>query len=132
MIARSIGSSVHSIVTSAGTVKVGGVLSTILIICSQMLAFPASSVAVKVLVSVPVLPPQPSNTKLSSKETTGLALQTSVAVAIPVLAGSVLSPQPISIGLGGQTIIGASLSTASLIVKSAVVEQPFPSVTATV
>lgn len=104
--------SVHCMVMFAGHVIAGAVLSSIKIICAQVLTLPQSSVALHVRVIVLSCGQSPA-TVASVKSTTGTASQLSVAVAEPVLAGRVLAVHCIVI-LAGQVMAGAVLSSITM------------------
>ena len=93
----------HSSVTSGGQVIVGAVVSTTVMIWSQLLKLPQSSSAVHVRVITSVLP-QPG-TELSLNDTVHVP-QPSLHVATPVLAG-VVSAGHSRVTSGGQVIVGA-------------------------
>jgi hypothetical protein len=82
--------SVHVIVTLDGQVSAGVVLSSTVISCTQVDVFPQSSVAVQVR-SIALSWVQPPGVVISVNVMPGVASQLSVAVAVPVVAGSVLS-----------------------------------------
>ena len=82
--------SLQLIVTFAGQVMAGAVLSSTNIVCVQVLIFPQSSVAFHVLVMVNScgqVPPAVTSVKVMVGEVS----QKSVAVAVPVFAGKVLA-----------------------------------------
>jgi hypothetical protein len=81
---------VHSIVIFGGHEITGGTLSSMKIVCAQVLAFPQSSVAVQVRVIVLSCVQTPA-TVTSVNVTVGVPSQLSVAVAVPVFAGAVLA-----------------------------------------
>ena len=81
---------VHSIVSEAGHVMTGGVLSSTIIVCVHVLLLPQSSVAVHVLTIVPSCGQEPPMI-LSDEVIVGVASQLSVAVAVPVFTGNVLA-----------------------------------------
>ena len=81
---------VHSIVTLIGQTIDGGALSSTVITCKQVPVFPQSSVADQVLFIVRSCGHEPP-TVTSVKAIVGEPSQLSVAVAVPVLMGNVLS-----------------------------------------
>jgi hypothetical protein len=96
-----------------GQVIAGAPLSTCTIVCVQLLELPHPSCAVQVLVIVlPCGHPPPAVKSL--KEMKGAPLQLSVAVAVPVKAGRVLSVHRM-VMFGGQVITGARLSSTTMI-----------------
>jgi hypothetical protein len=97
----------------AGQVIDGGVLSSIVIICTHVPVLPQSSVALQVRVIVDSCGHDPA-VITSPKVIVGVASQLSVAVAVPVLAGAVLAVQVI-VTLGGQVIEGAMLSSTVMV-----------------
>src|SRR5687768_3680307 len=103
----------QSIVVSAGQLITGGVVSVTLMVCTQLEELPQASVAVQVRVMV-WLPGQLPGTVLSVKVTTGAGSQLSVAVALPVLLGSVEAEQSIVVS-AGQLITGAVVSTTLMV-----------------
>ena len=105
--------SVHSIVTSEGHVISGGVLSSMVMICKQVLLLPHESVAVQVLLMVYAWGHAPS-VVTSSKVTTGAISQPSVALAIPVLSGDVESVHSM-VTSAGQVISGAVISCTKIV-----------------
>jgi hypothetical protein len=105
--------SVHSIVTFAAHVIVGGVLSSIVIVCTQVLVLPQKSVAVHVLVIVYSWGQDPA-TVTSLKLTTGAEKQLSVAVVVPVFEGSVLSVHSIVTFAAHMVIVGGVLSSIEI------------------
>src|SRR4030095_8973007 len=99
---------VHSIVIFGGQVMIGAWLSSTEMSWSHELLFPQSSVALQVLVMINSSghdPPMVTSLNVIA----GVISQLSVAVALPVLAGSVLAVHSIVI-FGGHVIIGAWLS----------------------
>ena len=94
----------------AAQVISGFVISTTWMICSQISTLPHSSSAVHVLMIVPWCPPHSVSTALLLSEKVIVILfaplQLSVAVACPVLLGSITSSQLIVIS-DGQVITGA-------------------------
>jgi hypothetical protein len=104
---------VHSIVTLAGQVMTGGVLSSMDIDCVQVLVLPQSSKATQVRVIVPSCGHAPATVaSLKVKEID--KSQLSVAVGVPVLAGKVLAEHWIVI-LTGHVICGPELSVTMII-----------------
>src|SRR5207247_2096488 len=103
--------SVQDTVVFAGQVIAGGVVSTTVIVCWQVLLLPHASVAVKVRVIVSVLP-QPGT--LVSLNVTVVAPQVSEAVAVPVAAGLV-SPVHSTVAFAGQVIVGGVVSTTVIV-----------------
>ena len=102
---------VHSTVTSAGQVISGPVVSSTVMICSQLLELLHSSVVVQVRVIVS-LPPQPG-AELSLHAMDVRSPQVSLPVALP------LAPTPVSVGHSsvidcGQAIEGAVMSMTSI------------------
>ena len=89
---------IHAIVIFAGQVITGGIRSPVVIVCTQVLVFPAASVAVQVRVMMfPIV--------TSEEVTTTVSTQLSVAVAEPVAAGAVDPPQ-VTVAFAGQVIVG--------------------------
>ena len=103
----------HWMVTFAGQVITGARLSSTTMICIQEVLFPHPSVAVHVRVIV-LSCGHPPATVASLKVTVGAAAQLSVAVAEPVLAGSVLAVHCM-VTLAGQVIAGAWLSLTTMV-----------------
>ncbi len=100
---------VQPMVTLIGHVITGGTLSVRVIICVQQAELPLSSVAFQVRL---ILYPNPQSldaTVTSVCVMVGVASQKSVAVAVPVLAGSVLPVQE-TVTFPGQDMIGGVLS----------------------
>src|SRR6187431_836095 len=85
----SIGSvlSVHSTVIFGGQLMVGTWLSSSMIVCSQVLVLPQTSIAIHVLMIV-ISCGQDPPTITSLYVTVGAVSQLSVALALPVSAGS--------------------------------------------
>lgn len=81
--------SVHCIVILAGHEMAGATLSSITMVCTQLLVLPQSSVATHVRVMVLSSGHDPP-TVTSVDVRVGVASQLSVAVAVPVLPGKVL------------------------------------------
>jgi hypothetical protein len=102
----------HSIVIFGGHVIIGAWLSSTEMICSHVLLLLQSSVAIQVLVIVLSCGQDPLIvTSLNVK--VGVTSQLSVAVALPVLAGKVLSVHSIVI-FPGQIITGGTLSPSTM------------------
>lgn len=97
----------------AGQIIAGGVVSTITITCKQVEEFPQSSVALQVRFSVYACGQDPE-TVASLIVIVGVASQLSVAVAVPVFAGSVLAEHSI-VTLLGQDRTGAVLSSTKMV-----------------
>src|SRR5262245_3812658 len=96
-------------VVGSGSAEItGAVVSTKVMCCTQVATFPHASVAFQVR-SRPALVVQLAAVAASVKVMTGVTLQLSVAVALPVLLGSVESPQASTLS-GGQVITGAVVS----------------------
>jgi hypothetical protein len=104
--------SVHSMVISGGHVMAGGVLSSTNINCVQTDVFVHASVAVHNLIMMNSWG-QPPATVTSLKATVGIE-QLSVADAVPVKGGSVLSVHSI-VRFAGQTTTGGVLSSTKMI-----------------
>ena len=103
----------QAIVILGGHVIAGPRLSIRTIIWVHELELPQPSCAVQVLVMVlPWGQPPPAVTSLNPM--IGADEQLSVAVAVPVLAGAVLSEHAIVI-FGGQVITGGTLSSTTII-----------------
>src|SRR5207247_2171461 len=94
--------------SSAGQAITGGVVSAKVMCCTQALMLPQASVAFQVR-SMPALPVQLAGVAASVWVMTGVLPQLSVAVALPVSAGTVESPQA-RILSGGQAITGEVVS----------------------
>jgi hypothetical protein len=107
-LAAGVTGSWQLIVTSAGQVMTGGVLSCIVIVWIQVEAFPQLSVAFQVRVTT-WLPGQLPKTSVSLKVITGAGSQLSVAVALPVVPGVTGSWQLI-VTFAGQVITGGVIS----------------------
>jgi hypothetical protein len=108
----------HSTVLSLGQVITGGVVSTIVIFCTQLALLPQASVAVQVRVITPLLPQPGTNVSLN---VTVASVHASVPVAIPVAAGSV-APVHSTVLSAGHVITGGTVSlTATSIVQ--IIEQ---------
>jgi hypothetical protein len=99
---------VHSTVVSAGQVMLGASSSTTVMIWSQVLLLPHSSVAVQVRVMTLSCGQLPAAV-LSLSVIAGAVSQLSVAVAVPV-AVELLSSSQLTVALAGQVITGAVLS----------------------
>merc|ERR1712023_306612 len=104
-------SSVHSIVTSAGTEIVGSVVSTTVIVWSADTLLPHSSVTVQVLTIVFVLPQAAVSTSDSVMVTVP---QVSAPVATPVLAEDSSSVHSI-VTSAGTLIVGSVVSTTVIV-----------------
>jgi hypothetical protein len=104
---------VQSTVTLAGQVIVGAALSSTKIVCRQVDELPQSSAAFQVLLMVYSCG-QPPAIVISADVIVGVPSQLSVAVAVPVLAGSVLAVQRTVI-LGGQVNTGPRLSSTKMV-----------------
>lgn len=102
----------HSIVTSTGQVITGGVLSSTKIVWLQVEELLHASVANHVLVIVISWGHAPAT--VTSLKLTRAIEQLSVAVALPVLAGSVLAVHSI-VTFTGQVITGAVLSSTKIV-----------------
>src|SRR5206468_1013869 len=87
---------------------VGGVLSTKVMCCTQVLVLSQASAAFQVR-SMPALPVQLAGVAASLNVMAGVPPQLSVAVAEPVFAGAVESPHCNCLS-GGQAITGAVVS----------------------
>ena len=103
----------HVTVTLAGQVIDGAALSSTRIVCTHVLIFPQSSVAVHVRLIVYSCAQAPA-TVTSEDVIVGVASQLSVAVADPVLAGNVLAVQRI-VTFAGQVMAGATLSSITIV-----------------
>src|SRR5437867_8102265 len=99
----------HCNCLSGGQVITGGVVSTKVMCWTQVAMLPQLSVAVQVR-SMPALPVQLAGVGASLKVMPGSPPQLSVAVARPVLLGSVESPHCNCLS-GGQVITGSGVST---------------------
>ena len=120
-------SSSHSIVKSIGQVITGGVVSSTLIVCTQVLKLPQASVALHVLEIVYIYCGQPTVpcvlTSLKVMTTSSGAEQLSIPVAIPVLFGEVSSSHSIVV-FAAQIIVGGVVSSTVIIcVQTAVFPQ---------
>src|SRR5437773_2363249 len=93
---------------SAGQVISGGVVSAKVMCCTQVVIFPQASVAFQVR-SMPALPVQLAGVAASVCVMAGVPPQLSVAVALPVSAESVESPQAKTLS-AGQAITGGVVS----------------------
>ena len=107
-------SSIHSIVTLAGHVNIGGVLSSIVINCVPKLEFPHTSVAVHVRVMVYSCGQDGEDVVTSLYDVDGEASQMSLTVSIPVLAGKVSSVHSIVI-LAGTPSTGEVVSSTLIV-----------------
>jgi hypothetical protein len=101
---------VHSIVTLTGHVITGGVLSSTVITCTQVLKLPQSSVAFQVLLIVYSCGQVCEAVVTSIYVIVGITSQLSDALADPVFAGSVEAVHSI-VTLIGQVITGGVLSS---------------------
>ena len=104
--ASTLVSAGHCSVTSGGQVISGGVVSTTVMVCTQVELLPDSSVAVHVRTIVPALPQLGSHWLLCVIVTVP---QVSVAVAWPVALG-VVSAGHSRVTSGGQLISGGVVS----------------------
>src|SRR6185436_5701425 len=111
----------QSIVVLAGQTMVGACVSVTVIVCGQLVELPQLSVAVQVRVMT-WLPAQLPGALTSLCVIEATPLQSSVAVAVPVLLGSVEAAQSIVV-LAGQTMVGACVSV-TVIVCGQLVELP--------
>src|SRR5688572_16079777 len=102
-------SSAHSTDTSGGQTIIGGVLSSTVIVCIQVAEFWQMSMAVHVRTIVYSCGQLPGSIT-SIGVTTGVAVQLSVAVAVPVLAGAVLAVHSTVI-FAGQVMTGGTSSS---------------------
>lgn len=100
-------------VTPTGHVMVGAALSSTTMVCRQVPVLPQSSVAVQVLLIVYSCAHPPA-TVTSVDVIVGVASQLSVAVAVPVRAGNVLSVHSI-VTFAGQVIVGPTLSSITIV-----------------
>jgi hypothetical protein len=100
-------------VTLAGQLIPGDALSSIMIVCTQLLELPQSSVALQVRVMVYSCAHAPP-TVTSLEVMVGVASQLSDAVAEPVFAGKVLAVQRM-VTFGGQDMVGAMLSSTTIV-----------------
>jgi hypothetical protein len=110
----------HSTVASGTSSIVGGVVSTTVIVCTQLEALPQASVAVQVRI-ITLDAPHPGVT--ASVKPTPRVLQLSVAVAVPVAAGRVLPPHS-TIAFRGHVITGAVVSTTLTVLLQVIVVPP--------
>src|SRR5690242_14433904 len=90
---------------------VGGVVSTVVIVCVHVLVLPHSSVATHTRVILPILPHAP--TKLSVWLTV-VVPHVSLAVAVPVAAG-VVSPVHWTVLFVGHVMVGGVVSTVVIV-----------------
>src|SRR6186713_932227 len=104
---------VQRMVIFAGQVMVGAALSSTKMVCTQVDELPQSSVAFQVLFIVYSCGHAPA-TVTSDEEIVGVPSQLSVAVAVPVLAGSVLPVQTLVI-FAGQVNTGPTLSSTNMV-----------------
>jgi hypothetical protein len=102
----------HSIVTLGGHVMIGSRVSISIMICTHESLLPHASTTIQVLMIVISWTQDPS-TITSLKENVGRVSQPSVAVAMPVFAGSVLAEQSMVI-LTGHVIKGARVSNTEM------------------
>lgn len=105
---------VHSMVTFGGQTIDGTVLSSMVIVCTQVLLLLHKSVAVQVRVIVYSWVQVCEEVVTSAYTTTGVPLQLSVAVAVPVVTGSVLAVH-VMVRFGGHVSVGAVLSSTVMI-----------------
>jgi len=103
----------HASIKVPGQPMVGGITSSRVIVCTQVLELPQLSVAVHVR-EMPELPVHPPGVVASEYVMEIERSQLSVAVAKPVLAGSVELPQA-SVIFGGQLITGAVISCTVIV-----------------
>jgi hypothetical protein len=101
-------SPMHSRIKVPGQPIVGGITSSKVIVWVHVVEFPQLSIAVHVRV-MPELPVHPPGVVASEYVIVGVRSQLSVAVAVPVFAGSVELPQARVI-FGGQVITGDDIS----------------------
>lgn len=104
---------VQEMVRLPGQVMPGGVSSRTVIICKQVLEFAQSSVARQVRLRMNCCGP-PVEMVTSVKEIVGVASQISVAVAVPVMTGSVPLAHIIVI-FAGQVMSGGALSSMMMV-----------------
>src|SRR5881409_2438159 len=98
---------------SAGQVMTGATVSAKVMCCTQLLLLPQASSAFQVR-SMPALPVQLAGVAASVKVIVGLPPQLSVAVALPVLLGSVEAPHCNCLS-AGQVITGAVVSLTVMV-----------------
>src|SRR5438093_7122401 len=98
----------HCNCLSGGQAITGGVVSTKVMCCTHVAMFPQASVAFQVR-SMPALPVQLAGVAASLNVMAGVPPQLSVAVAEPVFAGAVESPQASTLS-AGQVITGGVVS----------------------
>ena len=103
---------VHCTVTLAGQVITGGVVSSMLMTCTQVVLLPQSSIAVQVLVIV-YSGPQPPAKVTSLLNTSGKPLQLSVALAKPVVSVEVSSMHS-KVRFAGQVMTGGVVSSTCI------------------
>ena len=116
---KSLASWSHSIVRSAGTVKVGAVVSTTVMVCDTEDEFPQSSVKVQVLIIITL---QEFELSITSIPVTDISsIQLSLAVKLPGARTSSIHWKVISLGAFG--VIGF---VVSIILKVAVDEAELP------
>jgi hypothetical protein len=104
---------VQSIVIFAGQVKTGAALSSTKMVCTQDVEFPQSSATFHVRVIVYSCGQLPA-TVTSLEVIFGVPSQRSVAVTVPVFAGSVLAVQRM-VMFGGHVMEGAALSSTTMV-----------------
>ena len=100
-------------VMSDGAVIVGKAAGLTVIVCTQVDALPQLSVAVQVRVITELTAQLPAAVA-SAKVMTGTALQLSVAVAVPSVAGVIGSSQ-LTVTLAGQVMTGAVMSSTFIV-----------------
>jgi hypothetical protein len=105
---------VHSMMRPVGQVMIGGILSSIVIVCVHVLLLPQSSVALQVLVILNSCGHVGNATVTSLKDIVGVISHRSVAVAVPVVAGSVLAVHAI-VTFIGHVMIGGVLSSMVIV-----------------
>ena len=103
----------HSTVTFAGQVMSGAVVSIMVMVWVQLLLLPQLSVAVQVRVMLDA-PAQLPAAMLSDKAMTGVLVQLSVALAVPVSAAAVEASHS-TVTLAGQEMSGAMLSVTVIV-----------------
>jgi hypothetical protein len=104
----------HWMVTLAGQVITGGVLSSTKMICVQVLELPQSSVALHVLVMVYSCGQAPP-TVTSVEVMVGVASQLSVAVAVPLAPPGAVLAEHCIVRFAGQVIAGGVLSSTKMV-----------------
>lgn len=105
---------VQSIVMFAGQTSDGAVLSSIVIVCTQVLMLLQMSVAVHVRVIVYSWEHVGDAVVTSANVITGTPLQLSVAVAFPVATGSVLAVHSM-VRFAGHVMTGPTLSSMTIV-----------------